>query len=233
MYSFVQLKRVSEILRLKELGFSLEEIGFIVKNALPPDQFLVLLEKKRYGVESAILQENLKLSKIVDYIKEIKEERFMNECCIKELPEVIVASMRKIAKKYDDLFELAPAMGKIMEKHGAVCRQPAYCFNIYHDEEYKVTDIDLEICEAVTNKLDNKDGIVYKQIKGVKTAACLYHKGPYHRLGESYSKILSWIEENNYEIVGQVRESYIDGCWNKESEDEWLTEIQIPVRLKS
>ena len=25
------------------------------------------------------------------------------------------------------------------------------------------------------------------------------------------------------------RESYIDGIWNKESKDEWLTELQIPV----
>ena len=28
------------------------------------------------------------------------------------------------------------------------------------------------------------------------------------------------------------RERYIDGMWNKESEDEWLTEIQIPIRKK-
>ncbi len=28
------------------------------------------------------------------------------------------------------------------------------------------------------------------------------------------------------EILG---ESYIDGVWNKETEDEWLTKIQIPV----
>ena len=25
------------------------------------------------------------------------------------------------------------------------------------------------------------------------------------------------------------RESYIDGIWNKDSEDDWLTEIQVPI----
>ena len=41
----------------------------------------------------------------------------------------------------------------------------------------------------------------------------------------------SFIEENGYEICGNIRESYIDGVWNKESEEEWLTEIQIPVAI--
>ena len=26
-----------------------------------------------------------------------------------------------------------------------------------------------------------------------------------------------------------ARESYIDGIWNKESEEDWLTEIQLPI----
>ena len=36
-------------------------------------------------------------------------------------------------------------------------------------------------------------------------------------------------EENGYTIAGAPRESYIDGIWNKDSEEEWLTEIQIPA----
>ena len=42
--------------------------------------------------------------------------------------------------------------------------------------------------------------------------------------------LLKYIEDNGYEICGNIRESYIDGVWNKESEEEWLSEIQIPVR---
>ena len=38
------------------------------------------------------------------------------------------------------------------------------------------------------------------------------------------------IEENGYEICGNIRERYIDGVWNKDTEEEWLSEIQIPVR---
>ena len=39
----------------------------------------------------------------------------------------------------------------------------------------------------------------------------------------------NYLLENGYTIGGPIRESYIDGIWNKESVDEWLTEIQPPV----
>ena len=50
---------------------------------------------------------------------------------------------------------------------------------------------------------------------------------------ESYETLLRYIEENGYEIAGEIRESYIDGVWNRDDESEWLSEIQIPVKRKT
>ena len=44
--------------------------------------------------------------------------------------------------------------------------------------------------------------------------------------------VLRYIEENGYEIAGEIRESYIDGVWNRDDEREWLSEIQVPVRRR-
>ena len=57
-------------------------------------------------------------------------------------------------------------------------------------------------------------------------------KGSYHTFSESYETVLRYIEENGYEVAGEIRESYIDGVWNKDDESEWLSEIQVPVRRK-
>ncbi len=153
----------------------------------------------------------------------------MEQVQIKSLPKVIVASKRLVIPNYDALYEVAPAMGKVMKKHGAVCSKPAYCFNVYHDEEYTDKDIDIEICEAVASKLEDKDGLSYKQMEGVEQAACIYHRGPFETLSASYGKIMKWIEENDYKISGKARESYIDGPWNKNDPSDWLTEIQLPI----
>jgi len=55
------------------------------------------------------------------------------------------------------------------------------------------------------------------------------HKGAYSELPKAYAYACKWIEENGYTIADLPRENYIDGIWNKESEAEWLTEIQVPI----
>ncbi|MCX4169380.1 transcriptional regulator [Enterococcus casseliflavus] len=60
------------------------------------------------------------------------------------------------------------------------------------------------------------------QIEEVPEAVCTVHKG-------AYAAVIQFAENNGYRITGPFRESYIDGIWNKESEEEWLTEIQLPV----
>ena len=47
----------------------------------------------------------------------------------------------------------------------------------------------------------------------------------------TYAVLLHY-EENGYEVCGNIRECYIDGVWNKEREEDWLSEIQIPVKLR-
>jgi len=228
-YSHKQLKIITQILSMKKMGFSLEEISIIIDNEISNEEFTKMLTKKQKEIKKSISFERSKLTNIKNFIKTLKETD-MTKVTVKELPEVIVASMRLKKANYSELFKVVPPMGKKMEKHGAICKLPEYCFNIYHDDEYKETDIDVEICESVVDFCNNEDGIVYKKIKKVEKAACIFHKGDYESLGKSYSNLMTWIKENGYIMNGHSRESYIDGIWNKENSKDWLTEIQIPIK---
>jgi DNA-binding transcriptional MerR regulator len=227
-----QLNTICTIVAYKNLGFSLEEIKYLIFEGLTHEKILALLLGKQKQIQGNMSSENEKLIRINAFINKIKETRIMAEIALKKLPEVIVASKRIIISKYSDLHQEAPAMGEKMKEHAAVCLEPEYCFNIYHDGEYKESDIDVEICEAVVDYCENKDGIIYKKMDSIDSAACIFHKGPYENLGESYAKVFKWIEENNYKISDHCRESFIDGCWNKENAQDWLTEVQIPVTKK-
>lgn len=77
---------------------------------------------------------------------------------------------------------------------------------------------------------EDSDMIQYKKIDKVKMAACILHKGPYSSIREAYAFLFTWIKENGYEVIDLPRESYIDGIWNKEDEEDWLTELQIPIK---
>ena len=226
-YSSAQLPILHEIIALRQIGFSLEEIKDVQKGKSVKE----LLVKKKSEILKKISEETMKLSQ-VEYYLENRDENCKYDVVLKELPEVIVASMRTTISSYDDLFKIIPPMGAEMERVGCICAIPEYCFNIYHDGEYRERDIDVEVCEAVVEMKEDSEMIKFKKINRVEKAACVLHKGSYSNFPKAYSAVIKWIEENDYEIIDYPRESYIDGIWNKDSEEEWLTEIQFPIRKK-
>lgn len=134
---------------------------------------------------------------------------------------------------YDAYFEVVPEIGKkVMDKYPDLkCSVPEYCFMSYLDGEYKEKDINIEFCQAVDAMKDDFADIKFKKIESV-SAVSVMHKGPYSGLSYAYTYAFEWIEKNGYVAIDAPRESYIDGIWNKEDENEWLTELQIPVMKK-
>ena len=224
-YAAGQMAQLHRIIALKNMGFSIDDIRKIMDGA---EEKSFLIEKKQEILkEIAALTE--KLSQVEGYLAR-ESMNLSAPVLIKEIPQAIVCTMKHRIKSYDALFELMPQMGAQMEMLDCKCAQPAYCFTHYLEPGYKEEDIPVEICEAVTEKKQDSGDIVFKVLPKVPTAACIFHKGSYDTLHKSYAMLLQYIEENGYEICGNIRESYIDGVWNKETEKEWLTEIQIPVK---
>lgn len=228
-YTSEQLPQLHRILALRQMGFSIEEITEVVRGLAIGD----LLKTKRVQLLEVIADDMKKLAQVEHYISTYKDDLISGyHIIVKELPEVTVASMRRIVAGYDEYFSIIPAMGEEMERLGCVCAVPEYCFNIYHDGEYKEEDIDVEVCEAVTEAKEESNIVKFRHIEGVPQAACVLHKGPYSALRHAYAAVIRWIEDNDYEPMDMPRESYIDGIWNKDSEEDWLTEVQFPIRKK-
>ncbi len=226
-YLASQIADLHQILSLRNMGFSLEDIKAIQSGK--SEKELLLTKKQEILKEIAVL--TAKLAQVESYLAE-EQLDLSATVLVKSLPEVIVATMKMRIESYDCLFDLMPKMGAEMEQLGCVCAEPDYCFTHYLEAGYKEEDILVQICEAVTEKKENTDCLRFEILPQVQEAACIFHKGSYNTLSRSYAILLRFIEENGYEICGNIRESYIDGVWNKESEDEWLTEIQIPVCKK-
>ncbi|OFV70494.1 MerR family transcriptional regulator [Acetobacterium wieringae] len=225
-YTSSQLPLLHQILALRDMGFTLDEIKQ-VQGGIPEKE---LLQKKRLELIKKIAADTLRLAQVESYLAKKDADTCDYHIILKDLPEVIVASMRTVISSYDALFDVVPPMGAEMERLGCVCAVPEYCFNIYHDGEYRETDVDVEICEAVTEKKIDSEMLTFKVIDRVEHAACVLHKGPYEGFPKAYNAVLKWVENNGYEIIDNPRESYIDGLWNKDSAEDWLTEIQFPVR---
>ncbi len=231
-YSSDQLPKAHRIMALRQCGFSISDIRQILSGRNLP----ALLTQRRSELERQTSDTAFQLASINHYIESIGKDEIMKyEIVIKELPGVLVYCKRMIVESYDSYFTVIPAIGEeiLAANPGLKCEEnPPYCFIMYHDGEYKDRDIDVEFCEAVTSRGKETETINFRRIERVPQAACVLHKGPYHKLSLAYAALFRWIEDNKLIVADNPRESYIDGIWNKgKNEDEWLTEVQVPVIL--
>ena len=226
-YTMSQMETLHRILALKEAGFTIEDMKHLNASG---DERGFLLRKKKALLEK-IAELTLQLSKIDGYLM-AGGNSLSAPVMVKTIPETVCAVMRRRIDSYDALFEIMPEMGGYMEDAGCTCALPEYCFTQYLEPGFQEAQILVEVCEAVTEKKADRERLRFRTIPETR-AACIYHKGSYRDFPKTYEVILLYIEENGYEICGNIRESYIDGVWNKDSEDEWLSEIQIPVVKKT
>ena len=75
----------------------------------------------------------------------------------------------------------------------------------------------------------NKIGPEMQRLAAVPKALCIKHVGPYECFYESYTEALAYMEAQGYKLAWHPRTSYIDGAWNQEDPEQWLSLIQIPI----
>ncbi len=168
--------------------------------------------------------------KLLNWRRSLKEIRTMEKFSIQSLPEIIVASHREVIPNYEAIGEMCcNVIGPEMQRLGCKCPPPGYCFTVEHNKEYTPTDIDIEYCEQVEEMGQDSAIVQFKRLPAVPEALCMKHYGPYDRFYESYTELFKYVEQNGYRIVGKPRCSYIDGIWNQENPELWLSIIQVPV----
>lgn len=190
-----QIADIHQIQSLRNMGFSIDEIREILNGKEGKD----LLKGRKQDVLSEIANLTARRVQIESYLAE-EEVDLKTPVLVKMLPEVTVASVKTRIERYDNLFDAMPEMGKEMERLGCVCAQPGYCFTHYPEYGYRDEDILVELCEAVTQKMEDTDKLTFHVFPEIKEAACIFHKGPYNMLPVTYEKVLRYIEENNYDL---------------------------------
>jgi len=227
-YAVGQLQKIQSIATLKSLGYSLEEIRDLWEDDCHFPSIESLEEKIRAcKAELEVLKERERMLKAV--VASQKKLQKMEKVYFESLPAITVASHRTIIPSYEDLGRLCyEVIGPEMARLCCECPEPGYCYTIEHGG-YKPQDIDIEYCEKVTAKGKDSDIIKFKDIPEVPKAACLKVFGAYGKLYQAYIDLFAWLEKEGYKIAGDPRAVYIDGIWNQEDPDRWLTIIQVPV----
>lgn len=239
-YSVSQMQTLNSIRLLKEIGFSLEEIldlklGLTSQAHLPGGEgfynpSIELLQQKIDICQQELTRLQKRREKLLSMMNSQNLLSYMEKFSIQSLPEIIVASHREVIPSYAALGALCcEKIGPEMQRLGCKCPPPGYCFTIEHNKEYKPTDIDIEYCEQVEEMGEDSPIIKFKKLPAIPKVLCMKHIGPYERFYESYTEAFRYLEEQGLKICGLPRTCYIDGAWNQEDPEKWVSIIQIPI----
>lgn len=228
-YSTEQFEQLNTINYLKFLGISLKEIESYLESR-DIDYFLELLKKEQEITENRIEKLMLIKNRFENRINEIETARKIKELevvKIKKVQERKIVSLKeqinteqKLEISLRKLENMANLTSTIMIGRVGLTVSVE---NIRRDEFYEYNSIFILVEEDLDNKL----------VKTLEEGeyACIYYRGCDHKESAKYYKImLVYLEKNNYEIMGDAIEIVIIDQYISNSKEEYLTEIQIPVK---
>ncbi|ASA20851.1 MerR family transcriptional regulator [Paenibacillus donghaensis] len=230
-YSAAQLRTVNKIQMLKEMGFSLA----IIKEMLSSDGDLAKI-RAYFAVREAELQEELWLLNTQNQLLASSLELLRRDVLpmeyhvlVKSIPERAVISARRIIPTYADEHLLWGQLYSELAGQNLPIAAPPYGLAIFHDQEHKDSDVDVEVQLAVGGSGDQlSPGVVYKMAPETRVASITMN-GEYDQMGSVFETAAQWMEDNGYRLAGSMFNIYHVSPAQDPDPENWVTEACFPV----
>ena len=231
-YQLNQLPRLNRILALRDLGLSLEEIGRLLNEELSADEMRGMFRLQQAKLQQQLEDEQARLARVAARLREIEKEGKMphQDVVLKAIDPQHVMSIREIIPTPVTVGRMLSEGFAALGQQGIHPAAPPQA--IYHDEEFKLTDMDVEVvipvAAAITRDLPLPNGRVLsvRDLPAVQSAASVIHIGSYDGLSATYQVLGKWIDANGYRIAGASREIYLKAA---DKDGDPIVEIQWPV----
>ncbi len=236
LYSGKQIEQLNRILFLKNLGFQVSKMQDVLKD-WDTKRIQNELEMQKKQIEKNLIDEKERLLRLQMSLQDLSRQQMdlNTKVVIKSLESCYVLSLRKSVPDYfceKDLWK------ELCEKIQPCSTSGS--FSIYHDQEYKENEVDIEVCAIVepmanqiANQIEDKEaGIQYRKVDRIEKAACFMVYGPYENIAVAYKEFAEWLEQHpEYEMCGDNRQICHAGEWNENNPELYVTELQVPIKI--
>lgn len=234
-YTFEDIDKLDVIVSLKDTGLSLEAIQTYLEKPSIKDSIVLLKE------QTTILDERIKhlertktkITNKVDELTLLDAFKWYDGIKVSEKEERYVLK-EEIDMSSGNEFEVAFAIKNL---NTLIISDPTYA---HYSHSIEGVTIDKEALihhnyvklNSTFIFIDELSGHEKEDIINSGTYISILHHGVYEDTYKSYAPIMAYIEEHQYEIIGDSIEIPLITAWAAKSEEEYVTEIQIPARKK-
>jgi DNA-binding transcriptional MerR regulator len=231
-YAAAKIETARVIASLRDLEFSLADIGEILAHVSTDGDLLGHLESQKHQLATKAAHYRHLESRLNQIISHERQARVTMNSVSTEVQEKFVDSILIVAVRMIGRYsDCGKGFAQIGRNFGRYICGP--CFMLHYDNEYKETDANFEACSPICSEAAKKtvDGVSIRELPGGKCVSLLY-RGPYEELSRSYEKILTYVKAKGYEIAMPTREVYLKGPGMifKGNPKKYLTEIQMLVK---
>lgn len=206
-YTADQLPRLNRIIALKELGFSLEQVKTLLDQPLSAEQLQGMLLLRRAQITEQLRADERRLRNVETRLSQIDQEQHSPyDVIVRDVPPQRMATLRRIVPTD----EAIPALFDEVEAFAALhkARATASPLMLYHDAEYRETDMDVEAAVPVLFPIEATAPITVREMPGGRMI-CSVYTGSYSKTQEVLNALLRWLALHRCKIGGALREVYL------------------------
>lgn len=221
-YAAEQLTRLNRIIALKDLGFSLQQVGAILDEEISVEQLRGMLRLRQMELRTAVTETAARLARVEARLRSIETEGSMaDEIVIKSLPPMRLATLTATAESFEPQ-DIGPVIGPLFASLCDLVTNPVgpgVARYEENDEGKIVVHAGLPVAEDV-------HGVQMVDLPAVARAATIVHHGSMDDVLPSAQALARWIDANGYRALELPRELSLD-C--PEDLSQWVTELQTPI----
>ncbi|TCC28762.1 MerR family transcriptional regulator [Kribbella sindirgiensis] len=231
-YSADQFSRLNRIVALKDLGFSLQQVGQIVDAKLSAEELRGMLRLRQAQLEDELARSAARLTSVEARLRLIEREGHMptDDVVLKNIAPARVAELSAISPSYDgaDIGPvLQPLFGQLFERLGAAGLHPCGSPVAYYEDAENET---IRVHAAVPVETGTAADVDITELPALN-AATIVHQGDMMEADRSMQTLARWIEDNGYRSQGYAREVTVQ--FDPDNPANWVHEFQIAVTKPS
>jgi DNA-binding transcriptional MerR regulator/effector-binding domain-containing protein len=234
-YSAQQLPTLNRILALKELGLTLQQISRMLADDISDDEINGMLLMQKAELEKQLQADLERFRRIESRLQ--KQNHDGPDVVLKSIPQLEILSVKHFCLNSTDGFNFIGYLVQHLPAKVGI-RNLGHFIALAEIDEFIAENIDLEFGFLVQGQVPDStalgDGIILtkRKLPPVQTMATAVHVGHPQSSNIAYSALGTWIENNQYRIIGNQREIYIE-LPRPGREQEIVLEIQFPVEKLS
>ncbi|WGP11995.1 MerR family transcriptional regulator [Streptomyces sp. SH5] len=232
-YGAAQLARLNRIIALKDLGFTLQQVGAVLDEQVGPEELRGMLRLRRAELAEAVAAASARLARVEARLRSIESEGRMpaDDIVIKTVSAVRVAELTGTAASYQPQ-DIGPVIGPLYERlfpllEGAGVRPTGPGIARYEDEPGGGGGIVVHAGVTVSAPVG---AVGDTEVRVVELppfeAATIVHRGAMDDVLPAVNTLARWLEANGYRSTGYAREVSLECPPDRQ---QWVTELQEPV----